>query len=262
VTLAERLRSTSLDERRAAIAELAARGRATPEDLQALADCLDHPRKAIQRPAAEAFAALARGGVQVEDVLRAALRSAEPRRRWGGAFAWALRGEPPAEALPAVLETLGSDDGDLRWAAAGILARMTDRAAVIETLRDLLARGGRSHRKMALYCLRDFDARAPEVERAALAALDDEDARVRIAAVSAVARLAGDRSAAAARLLRVLEEGDAPLRRAAAAALGTLGEPREDVLAALRRSAAAADQGLRRAAERSLRLLAEPRRTR
>src|SRR5439155_327659 len=148
MTRAERLRAPDPEICRAAIAELVERGRATPEELAALADCLGAGRKVVERPAAEAFAALAARGAPVEDVLLAALASPLPRRRWGAAFALSLVGNPPAATLPVLLETLGDDDGDLRWAAAASGARRCwrrcTRRAPAPTARSGARRRGRS----------------------------------------------------------------------------------------------------------------------
>jgi len=255
MTRAERLRAPDPEICRAAIAELAERGRATPEELAALADCLGAGRKVVERPAAEAFAALAARGAPVEEVLLAALASPLPRRRWRAAFALSLVGNPPAATLPVLLETLGADDGDLRWAAASIVLRLSDRAALIESLRALVTGGIAVQRKMALYCLRDLETRAPEVEQAVLDALGDADRDVRLAAIATLARLALDRGGAGERLVHALETGDERVRRAAAAALGALGERSAPVLAALRAASTSADRSLRRAAEGALRQL-------
>ena len=255
MTLAERLRVPDAQACRAAIAELAERGGATPEELAALADCLGAGRKAVERPAAEAFAALAARGIPVHDVLLDALASPLPRRRWGAAFALSLAGNPPAATLPVLLETLGADDGDLRWAAASIVMRLPDRAALVGSLLALVTSGNAAQRKMALYCLRDLEARTPEVEQAVLRALGDADRDVRLAAIATLARLACGRGAAAERLVHALETGDERVRRAAAAALGALGERSASVLAALRAAGASPDPSLRRAAEGALRQL-------
>jgi len=255
MTLAERLHAPDPEVCRAAIAELAERGGATPEELAALADCLGAGRKAVERPAAEAFAALAARGVPVDEILLGALASPLPRRRWGAAFALSLAGDPPPATLPVLLETLGADDGDLRWAAAGIVVRLHERAALVESLRALVASGNAAQRKMALYCLRDLEARTPAVEQAVLHALGDADRDVRLAAVATLARLARDRGAAAAKLVHALETGDERVRRAAAAALGALGERSAPVLAALGAASASPDPSLRRAAKGALRQL-------
>ena len=114
MTLADRLRAPDPEVCRAAIAELAERGRGTPEELAALADCLGAGRKAVERPAAEAFAALAARGVPVDEILRAALASPLPRRRWGAAFALSLAGDPPAASLPVPLVLQAHDDARRR----------------------------------------------------------------------------------------------------------------------------------------------------
>jgi hypothetical protein len=117
-----------------------------------------------------------------------ALGSPLARQRWGAAFALARLGDPPLETLPVVLETLGGDDGDLRWAAAEILRRVPERARVVEALEGLLRTGNGAQRKMSLYCLRDLGARAPEIEQSALWALGDELRDVRLAAIAWLAR--------------------------------------------------------------------------
>ena len=245
MTLVERLRSPVAEECVAAIAELREQKRVGTEELAALADCLGHARKAVQRPAAEAFAVLGERGVAVRDVLVAALASPTPGRRWSAAFALARLHEPPQALLPVLVETLGVDDGDLRWAAATVLVGFQNHGEVI----------GVAQRKMALYCLRDLDVRAPDLDEALVRLLDDEDRDVQLAAISSLARLATDRAGAAARLMRALDARDPRLRRAAAAGLGTLGERSESVRAALDRATASPDASLARAAVRALRQL-------
>src|SRR5439155_13215653 len=190
-----------------------------------------------------------------DEVLLAARASPLPRRRWGAAFALSLAGDPPAATLPVLLETLGADDGDLRWAAAGIVVRLGDQAALVGSLCALVTSGNAAQRKMALYCLRDLDARTSEVEQALLHALGDADRDVRLAAVATLARLARDRGGAAERLVHALETGDERVRRAAAAGLGALGERSASVLAALRAASVSVDPSLRRAAAGALRQL-------
>ena len=255
MTLVDRLRSAVVEERVAAIAELRAQERAGNAELAALADCLGHAAKAVQRAAAEAFAALGERGVAVREILLAALSSPEFGRRWGAAFALARLHAPADLLLPVLLETLGVEDGDLRWAAATIVIGLADRVEVLEGLRRLLPSGNAAQRKMALYCLRDLDVRAAEVDAAIVRCLADEDRDVQLAAVSSLARLATDRSAAAEQLIRALDATEPGLRRAAAAGLGALGERSAPVLAALERARTSADASLARAAAGALRQL-------
>jgi HEAT repeat protein len=255
VTLADRLRSAVVEERQAAIGAVAGGERIDADAFDALAECLGHPRKAVQRPAADAFAALAGRGTPVHERLARIVEEGSPRQRWGAVYALARIGPLPPAAVPVLLEALGSDDGDMRWATAEMLLRLPEQAALVVRLRELIAAGNAAQRKMALYCLRDLGARTPEVEAAVLDALADEDRDVRLAAVTTLARLARVREVAAERLLVLLARDDVRVRRAVAAALGTLGEAAPRVLAALHSAAEGDDAALRRAAEGALRAL-------
>lgn len=257
MTLADRLRSAVLDERRSAIAEIASRTAVDPAELDALVACLGHTAKAVQRPAADACGALAAQGIAIEPRLTSALDAADPRLRFGAAYALARLGPPPPAALPALLAALSLDDGDVRWAAAELIARTEPRTAAVAGLLPLVTIGNAPQRKMALYCLRDLDAAGEEVERVAVAALNDPDRGVRLAAMATLARLATrDRAAAAEALLKALDAEDPRERRAAAAALGDLGLDTDAIRAALEHAAQGDDPSLRRAAARSLRKLA------
>src|SRR5262245_61039297 len=86
MSILEDLRAADLARRRAAIETLGLTYAASAAHLEALADCLADARKAVQRPAAEAFAALHRHGIDVRGVLATALASADGRRRWGAAY--------------------------------------------------------------------------------------------------------------------------------------------------------------------------------
>jgi HEAT repeat protein len=252
VSAAERLRAEDVATVCAAIVEIAARGTADADEQTALLECLGHARKAVQRPAAEALAALVRRGVPVRDRLAAVLASPAPRARWGAAFALARLDDPPPAMIPVLLETLGGDDGDLRWAAADVLLHLPERDAVVAMLRRHLDSRNPVQRKMSLYLLRDLGDGSPDLEVAATRGLGDADPGVRLAAAACLAQVARDRPAAARHLIVALHGDDARLARATAAALGTLGERSADVLAALRAAAGSTDPSLRRAAERSL----------
>jgi HEAT repeat protein len=257
MTLAERLRAPSLDERRGAITEIAMRERVDSDELEALVACLGDGAKAVQRPAAEACRALAARGVRVEPLLLAALDAEDTRLRFGAAYALGRLGVPPARTLPALLAALALDDGDIRWAAAETICRVEPRPATVQALLPLVQTGNPPQRKMALYCLRDIATPGAAVDEAALAALDDPDLGVRLAAMTTSARLSRDRPRVAQELLRRLTAADAREQRAAAAALGDLGVRSEPVRTALEAAAASADPSLGRAAKRTLRKLDE-----
>jgi len=245
MTLAERLRAADIDVVLAAIAELAARSAATPAELEALASCLGHARKEVQRRAAEAFVAGA--GAGAADRLSALLRAPAARARWGAAWALGLLGVPPAASLPVLLETFGGEDGDLRWAAATLVCRMAP-ADVLDALCGLAQDGSGLQRKMALYCLRDIGVAAPGVEDTIVAQFSHADAGVRLAAMSALARLGAVPEVTADRLSRLVGDAAAGVRRAAAATLGRLGITTPAVDAALRAARDGSDATLARVA--------------
>ena len=256
MTAAQRLRTPDVAERLAAMTEVTARGSADADTLDALVSCLGDARKIIQRRAAETLAALGAQGTNVRDVLVRTISSDPAGQRWGATYALSLLGDAPPVALPTLLEALGSDDGDVRWAAGNILARLRGDAVVVEALQRLLSAGNAAQRKMAAYCLRDLEARSPATERALLATLHDRDTNVRLAAISCLARLAIDRAAAAQRLIALLADPDVSVQRVTAAVLGLLGDRSDAVQAALQAASRSADASLARAAEHSLRQLA------
>lgn len=253
--MSESLLNGPAEVRVAAITALAGRADApSPDELDALRACLGDVRKLVQRRAAEAFQALTARGVDVESHLRAALDAADIRLRWGAAYALALIRRLPPEALPVLLEVMGLDDGDLRWAAADLLKQLAaaDRGVVSAHLL-AAARISGPNRKMALYCLRDLDV--VEASDVALVALADEQIETRLAALALLAKVHPDPAVAASRIVVLIDDADPRMQRAAAGTLGSLGVHTDDVIAALRRVRTSTDSSLRRAATRSLRLL-------
>ena len=234
---------------------IAANGRADAADLALLLDALGAPTKAEQRRAAEVLAAVARAGQDVGPLLEQGLADGSARRRWGAAYACSVMGATSPACLPILLEALGSDDGDVRWAAATIIRSLPGYQDVVPELRALVHALSPLQRKMALYCLRDLSAQASGLDDELLAALRDDEPAVRLAALSTVTVLAQDRRAAARAVMGRLDDADAGVRRAAAAALGRLGQADPDVIVALERARNGADPALTRAAASALVLL-------
>jgi len=237
---------------RAMIVQMAAQGTESIEQIETVVDSLGSTHKQTQRRAVDALCTLHQRGVDVRALLSRLLADPQPLRRWGAAFTLARCGGVPSEAVPVLLEFLGSTDGDVRWAAAEILTHVPADCSLNDALLDLLRGGNPAQRKMAAYCLRDRLAASEAVDSALLKALYDDEVSVRLAAVSALARVAVDRSRAAHTLVAALDDSDPRMGRAAAAALGELGALEEPVVAALREVARTGDASRRRAAERSL----------
>ncbi len=241
----------SADDPLAAIARIRADGATSPDDVPFLVGCLGAGAKAVQRRAAEALAALDAGGTPVRAAIEPVLSAPALRTRFGGAYALSLLGTTPAACVPVLLETLGADDGDLRWAAATMLLPF-GAPALLDPLRGLARTGNPAQRKMALYCLRDVEPAPTGIDPDLTAALADAEPSVRLAAMAALARLGRDRAAVARSLMPLLDDPDLGVRRAAAATLGRLGAADGDVRAALARAAAGDDPPLARAAAAAL----------
>jgi hypothetical protein len=160
----------------------------------------------------------------------------------------------PFDALPTLLEVVGLDDGDLRWAASELIKQLAavDRERVVAALL-VAARDPAAQRKMALYCLRDLGV--AEASDIALDALADPHRETRLAAVALLAKVHPDTSAAARRIAALVDDADPHMQRVAAATLGSLGVSLPEVRAALDRAEASGDDSLRRAARRSRALL-------
>lgn len=220
-------------------------------DVETLLAALDHPAKLARRQAAEALGEAGSRDPAVRARLEAELGSGALARRWTVAYALFLAGERSARLWPVLLDAMGSDDGDLRWAASRLVVAL-EVPDLTARLLGAVASGPPEQRKMALYCLRERGERSGEIDRAVAGSLAGDDVGVRLAAMSALAAVAVDTGAAAAALIDRLTDGDAGVRRAAAAALGRLGLASSVVLRALEQAAGADDDALGRAARGAL----------
>jgi len=218
---------------------------------------LGHARKAVQRPAAERLATAARDDATVRGAVAARLASADPRERWGAAYALAQVEVAPRDAMPALLEALASPDGDLRWASARILVRAIRHEPALAALVPPLVDAPSSlQRKMALYCLRDLAGAVPVDGSGIATALADVDPAVRIAAMAAALAALPRTAEVAERLAALLDDDEAGVRRVAAVTLGQLGVTTPAVTRRLDAATSSEDAHLARAAGDALSRLA------
>jgi len=256
----ERLQSPDPEERRRACL-------ATVDDpsgailIDALGAALGDPVRSVSRAAGDALVALGRRERAVDEVLRRALRSGDPDRRFAAAAASARLSPPGPTLVPALVEALGHATGDVRWSAARLLVD-TGRLhpEVLGILVGLVGADERPGvRRMAAFALRALSPDHPACARALVQASRDADTSVRRAALTALASVLAPPSFVGARLLEVLDgDPDPASRRIATVALGELGaadaawlpEGAADRLRGLAR--AAPDEDLRRGAARAL----------
>lgn len=169
--------------------------------------------------------------------------------------------EAASELAGVLLELLGGEDSDRRWAAEEALVGIGRiDPAVADRLRQLVTAGGPTARKMAIYALRDLGGRTSGLCAELLGALGSPDSESRLAALSALAELFPDEAVVARAVAEIVRSDPSPgVRRAAASALGKLRPPlqeRVEVLRLLEAIVEAEDEGLARAARGSLRRLA------
>lgn len=183
-----------------------------------LAALLGHDRKRVRRLAAGALAACLARKLVAEGDCERLLASESFEVRWGAAFAMSRAGLASERALDVAMGALGASDGDVRWAAAGVVNAAARNSAELRTrLRALVRSSSAVERKMALLCLCDIGEHDDGVY---VEALGDGDALVRIAALTALARCgAVSPQAAAAISAAAHADAEARVRRAAAAVL-------------------------------------------
>jgi HEAT repeat protein len=192
-------------------------------------------------------------GERARALVVGALDAPSPLQRWGAAFTLASAEMFSAEIGVAALDALALDDGDIRWAAAGIVRAVAERdGAFLGRLERTAEESSGDQRKMCLYCLRDLGHTDPRVY---LAALDAADVGTRHAALSGLQACGEPEPATLDGVVaRLAAESDPGVRRSLAIVLGRIGGSEERAVAALRAAAEGTDDAdFRRAVELVLR---------
>jgi HEAT repeat protein len=229
-----------------------------PGVFAAIVNCLAAESKTVRRRAADALAAIARRDSTLVAALLTELSNREPRIRFGAAYALGSIDENSLtlDAAAALCEALDDADGDVRWAAAELIVRLgRDHPEDVGARMIAMARSGKPvARKMALYCMRNLAIGSADALDAGLAAIQHDDAHVRLAALALLsACFTGHAGAAEQVRERLNTDHDPRVRRAAAVALGHLRSCSDHTLDALRRAGSQlADESLARAARASL----------
>ena len=156
-----------------------------------------------------------------------------------------------------MLDALDHRDADIRWAIALLLVRIAkDDHRLVNLLSELCSAGTANQKRMAIYCLRNLMLIDSASLVVLLAALNDSDASVRVAAVIALKQRTDVDAKAKDRLLEVyLKDDDARVRNAAVITLASLGAPSEGFLTAVKQNSASNDAQTRKAANAALELL-------
>ncbi len=228
----------------------------TETDVAALIADLEQSDKSIIRAAVNNLIPLAKSSAELQATLRQKIGDPQVKNPWAIAYVLAHLPQPSRDVVRRLLDSLGHNDVDVRWAIGLLLVRLarTDEW----TMRELSRRctiGNALQRRMAVYCLRDLNVQDGTSTQVFLAALRDSDPRVRMAAIAGLRRGDLDVPAKDALLAVFLEDPDNRVKSVAVVTLAQIGAPSERFLRALNLAESSDDEPIRRAAKAALSLL-------
>ena len=196
------------------------------EEIASLIDALENPDRAVVRAAVDSLVALG-PRPEVVEALNRSLNNSNQRNRWPIAYTLAQLVPPPSLCLEVLLEGLGAEDKDIRWATQALLARLGERdERIVGEVVRLLKKGSSNQRRMAVYCLRGLHRQESFMEPL-LECLEDPDLLVRVAAITALAEKRARGEVSAKLELLASQDPDNRVRNAATFALQRWGSPSE-----------------------------------
>lgn len=225
------------------------------EMLRELFVQLGNTSKKIQREVCDILVELGRTNPEVVDGLARRLKDKDTRVRWTAAFALSrIRLKRPLP-LPVLIENLGHQESDLRWAAAAAILELAKHhhKDVVSHMIGLTAEGNSVQRRMSLYCLRDLDTRESAAIESYMICLNDTDEMVRMASLSCIGSLSLTTSSIRSKVATVMvSDAQIKVRRHAAIICGQIGQRDPKVLDALEGQTRSKDDSLARASTISL----------
>jgi len=191
-------------------------------DIASLIESLAHSDRAVVRKAIDSLVTIGHERPEVRESLNRLLQEVSSEKRWPVAYTLGQLSQPSSSCLDTLMEALGSEDPDIRWATLQLLIRLgkNDRR-ILPLISDLLNSGSPTQRRMAVYCLRDLGLEDRSVQ---LQCLGDTDPLVRVAVVVALSkqsRLSEDVLSVLVRLN--VNDTDSRVRNAAGFVLERLG---------------------------------------
>lgn len=197
----------------------------TVDPVGDLLERLGSTERALQRAARDEASARLKREPGFRETLYRLLSEGSPRARFSAAQVIFQQDRPTLRLLPALLDLLELEDGDLRWTTANMLAtlgRMHGEVYPV-VLHESLRAEAPQRRRMALYVLRELAPERTETKDAFLSALKDRDSRVRCAALSSLAKLTDPDHACLDEALELARSGrDPTLQRIAVVVLPDL----------------------------------------
>ena len=178
-----------------------------------------------QRSACSALAERLGERPELRAALLSTVREGTPLARFAAAFVLFGAERPTLRLLPALLDALDLEDGDIRWQATHMLATLGHLQGEVLPVVVHEARNAPSplRRRMALYTLRELAPDREETAAACADALDDPIAEVRRAALTCFGKLSGAGREALERVLGIAtSHSDPRMQSLAAVALPNL----------------------------------------
>ena len=221
-----------------------------------LAD-LNSSDKPTIRAAVDKLIELVAAAPALADELNRLLDDSRGNHPWPAAYILAHLPHPSQRVFAVLLNALDHSDPDIRWAVMLLLVRLAKtNSGIVGLLLELRETGTSTQRRMALYCIRDFNLTDAASLQALLDSLGDDDPTVRVAAVTSLKRRM-DIDSSGRKMLYDLFVNDRDLRarNAAAVTLAQLGSPSEEFLAALKMAEASEHAQLKKAATAALAIL-------
>ena len=209
------------------------------------------------RAAVDRLIELAAAAPALVEKLNHLLDESPAERQWPTAYILARLPYPSAKVFAILLNALDHPEPDIRWAVMLLLARLgkTD-IGIVRLLLELRKTGTPTQRRMAIYCIRDLKLTDAAGLQGLLDSLSDDDAAVRVAAVtSLIGRTDIDPSGRKMLYELFVNDPDLKVRNAAAVTLAQLGSPSEEFLAALKKAEMSEHAQLRKAATAALAIL-------
>lgn len=155
-------------------------------DIASLIESLAHSDRAVVRTAIDSLVTIGHERPEVRESLNRLLQEVASEKRWPVAYTLGQLSQPSSSCLDTLMEALGSEDPDIRWATLQLLIRLGKNDKRIPPIvSDLLNSGSPTQRRMAVYCLRDLGLEDRSVQ---LQCLGDTDPLVRVAAVTALSK--------------------------------------------------------------------------
>jgi HEAT repeat protein len=218
---------------------------------------LDHHDKPTIRAAVEALIPLATHSPSLCERLHQRLSAAGHQNYWPVAYILGNLPQPSRAVISALLDALAHRDPDIRWAIALLLVRIAKKdTELIDSLIRLCAAGSDNQKRMALYAIRDLALSDPASLAALLAALQDAEPTVRVAAAISLKPRQDVDDAGKNFLLQVyLNDVELKVRHAVAITLASLGAPQPDFVIALKQNSVSKNEQTKKAALAALELL-------